>query len=59
MYKVLNTEWEKISVSTVDVTKHRHVSGREFIKEDGFDKIVKVVSKPVEIKKEILDSKKK
>ena len=59
MYKVLNKEWEKITVSTIDVTKHKHVSGRDFIKEDGFDKIVKIFTKKVEVKKETLDSKKK
>jgi len=51
MYNVLNKAWEKIRVETIDVTKHRNVSGVEFTKEDGFHKIVKTVSKKVEEKK--------
>lgn len=51
MYRVLNTEWEKIIVSTIDTTKHRHLSWRDFTKDDGFDKIVKVIEKKVEPKK--------
>ena len=52
MYRVLNEEWERIIVTTIDMTKHRHLSWRKFTKEDGFDKIVKTIEpKKVEDKK--------
>jgi len=56
MFKVLNDEWEIVKVPVVDVTKHKHLSGRDFIKEDGFNKIVKVVKK--DLPKKTLSSKK-
>jgi len=56
MFKVLNDEWEIIKVPVVDVTKHTHLSWRKFIKEDGFNKIVKVVKK--DLPKKTLSSKK-
>jgi len=64
MYKVLDLDGKKIIVDIVDITKHRHVSWRDFIKEDGFNKIVKTVkptiSKTVktEIKEEVKEVKK-
>ena len=51
MYKVLNEDWEKITVSIIDATKHKHVSGREFGKEDGFNSIVKTIAKAISSKK--------
>jgi len=61
MFKVLNDEWEIIKVPVVDVTKHTHLSWRKFIKEDGFNKIVKVVKKELpkkDLPKKTLSSKK-
>ena len=34
MYNVLNKEWDRIVVKTIDVMLHRHLSGREFTKDD-------------------------
>lgn len=34
MFNVLNQDGEKISVEVIDPTIHRHLSGREFSKDD-------------------------
>lgn len=33
-FKVLNTEWERIIVDTIDPDIHRHLSGRDFTEND-------------------------
>lgn len=34
MFNVLDKDDKKITVEKVDIKKHRHLSGREFTKED-------------------------
>lgn len=34
MYNVLNTEWERIVVETINTQIHKHISGREFTEDD-------------------------
>jgi hypothetical protein len=34
MYKVLNKEWKMIIVEKIDITKHKHLSWREFNEND-------------------------
>lgn len=59
MYKVLDQDDKKIIVDKVDIKKHRHISGREFTKDDNV-KFISVAKKIVEKTKEttILASKK-
>ena len=40
MFNVLNEEWEKIVVETINPKIHRHVSGREFTEDDACVKII-------------------
>ena len=53
MFKVLDTNGKKIIVDKVDKTKHRHVSGREFTKDEFVIKMSKPTPTKVEIKKPI------
>lgn len=47
MYKVLNEDNKVIVVESVDIKKHRHLSGREFTKDDNIKTSVikKVIAK--------------
>ena len=54
MYKVLNREWERIIVESINPALHRHLSGREFTEEELRFKSVK--SSPV--RKEVNNNKK-
>ena len=58
MFKVLDENGKKITVATIDVSKHKHVSWRSFTKEDWFDKIIKVVKKKTEDTKPLFAKKK-
>ena len=50
MFNVLNKDWKKIKVAKIDIKIHKHLLGREFTKEDGFNTII-TMKKPLASKK--------
>lgn len=63
MYKVLNSDWEVVKVKEVDIKLHKHISGREFTKDDGVSFVTAkkpaVKPKTEKVEKTVIKSKKK
>ena len=52
MYNVLNNEWEKLIVKTINPQIHKHLSGRDFTEDDDCviskDNTVEVIQEEIE-----------